>query len=142
VVFLVRKGSYSTFTIVNIRKIWERKAKIRKTWSMTTKKRSSEILAGKMGKNVVQKSWLAKKCSVPPNSAPGLRHCDTHSDNQQGKWDMFGEIVLGKCPGRKLSGASGGNVLGGISGGDVRVPSRNGIREIWSPYISAIFHSA
>jgi len=24
--------------------------------------------------NVIQKSWSAKKFSVPPNSAPGLRH--------------------------------------------------------------------
>src|SRR6218665_2658544 len=43
VVFLVRKGSYTTFNIVKIREIWEKKGKIRKTWSMT-KKRSSEIL--------------------------------------------------------------------------------------------------
>src|SRR6218665_959946 len=50
VVFLVRKGSYrgsTTFNIVKIRKIWEKKGKIRKTWSMT-KKMSSEILALKM----------------------------------------------------------------------------------------------
>src|SRR6218665_2411076 len=77
-VFLVRKGSYTTFNIVNIRKIWEKKGKIRKTWSMT-KKRSSEILAVKMEffqkKTSLQKSWAAKKLSVPPNSAPGLRHC-------------------------------------------------------------------
>jgi len=25
--------------------------------------------------NVIQKSWSAKKLFVPPNSAPGLRHC-------------------------------------------------------------------
>jgi len=25
-------------------------------------------------KNVLQKSWAAKKFLVPPNSAPGLRH--------------------------------------------------------------------
>jgi len=74
----VRKGSYTTFNIVKIRKIWEKKGKIRKTWSMT-KKRSSEIFAVKTGifcgKNVIQKSWSAKKMSVPQNSAPGLRHC-------------------------------------------------------------------
>ena len=45
-VFLVRKGSYRTFNIVKIRKIWEKKEKIRKTWSMT--KRSSEIFVVKM----------------------------------------------------------------------------------------------
>ena len=50
VVFLVRKGPYTAFNIVKIRKIWEKKWKIRKTWSMTReKKRSSEILAVKMG---------------------------------------------------------------------------------------------
>src|SRR6218665_2030391 len=42
-----------------------------------TKKRSSEILGMKMEilseKNVFQKFWSAKKFSVPPNSAPGLR---------------------------------------------------------------------
>ena len=35
VVFLVRKGSYTTFNIVKKGKIWEKKGKIRKTWSMT-----------------------------------------------------------------------------------------------------------
>src|SRR6218665_2997362 len=43
-----------------------------------TKKKSSEIFGVKMeifsGKNVIQKSWSAKIFSVPPNSAPGLRH--------------------------------------------------------------------
>jgi len=26
-------------------------------------------------RNVIQKCWAAKNISVPPNSAPGLRHC-------------------------------------------------------------------
>jgi len=43
-----------------------------------TKKRS-EILAVKMElfseKNLIQKFWSVKRMSVPPNSAPGLRHC-------------------------------------------------------------------
>src|SRR6218665_2108411 len=34
-VFLVRKWSYTTFDIVNIRKMWEKKGKIRRTRSMT-----------------------------------------------------------------------------------------------------------
>src|SRR6218665_386482 len=37
-VFLVRKGSYTTFNIVKTQKMWEKKGKIRKTWSMTKKK--------------------------------------------------------------------------------------------------------
>src|SRR6218665_594661 len=37
VVFLLRKGSYTTFNIAKIRKIWEKKGKIRKNWSMTKK---------------------------------------------------------------------------------------------------------
>src|SRR6218665_3223585 len=75
-VFLVRKGSYTTFrlNIVKIRKIWEKKGKIRKTWLMNNK-RPSEIFALKMEifsrrKNVVQKSWSANKFSVAPNSPP------------------------------------------------------------------------
>src|SRR6218665_2539154 len=43
-VFLVGKGSTTTFNIVEIRKIWEKNGKIRKMRSMT-KKRSSEIFA-------------------------------------------------------------------------------------------------
>jgi len=78
VVFLAKKGSYTTFKTVKIRRIWKKKGKIRKTWSMT-KKRSSEFLGVKTGnsfeKSVFQKSWSAKNFSVPPNSAPGLRHC-------------------------------------------------------------------
>src|SRR6218665_234398 len=46
-VFLVRKWSYTTFNIVNIRKMWEKKGKIRRTRPMT-KKRSSEIFTLKM----------------------------------------------------------------------------------------------
>src|SRR6218665_2503898 len=46
-VFLVRKWSYTTFNIVNIRKMWEKKGKIQGTRSMT-KKRSSEIFTLKM----------------------------------------------------------------------------------------------
>jgi len=38
VVFLVRKGPYTTFNIGKIRKIWEMKGKIQKTWAMTRKK--------------------------------------------------------------------------------------------------------
>ena len=37
VVFLVRNGSYTTFNIVKIRKIWEKNWKIWKIWSMTKK---------------------------------------------------------------------------------------------------------
>jgi len=36
-VFLVGKGSYTTFNIVQIREIWEKKKENRKTWSMTKK---------------------------------------------------------------------------------------------------------
>src|SRR6218665_2643672 len=56
-----------------------KKVKIRKTWLMTKKMRSSEFLDVKMGifspQKVIQKFWYAKKFSVPPNSAPGLRPC-------------------------------------------------------------------
>src|SRR6218665_2290182 len=78
--FLVRKGSYTTFNIVKIRKIWEKKGKIRKTRSMTKKEKKSEIFTLKVKmffrkktsfRNVGQRKIL----SVPPNSAPGLRHC-------------------------------------------------------------------
>src|SRR6218665_3563147 len=47
-VFLVRKGSCTTFSRAKIRKIREKRGKIRQTWSMT-KKRSSQIFAAKMG---------------------------------------------------------------------------------------------
>src|SRR6218665_2855580 len=64
-----------TFNIANIGKIWEMKEKIRKIWSMTKRKKSSEIFAAKNGKfspkNVIQKSWVRRKnFPSPPNSAP------------------------------------------------------------------------
>src|SRR6218665_2205481 len=46
-VFLVRKWSYTTFNKVNIRKMWEKKEKTRRTRSMA-KKRSSKIFTLKM----------------------------------------------------------------------------------------------
>src|SRR6218665_335394 len=78
-VFLMRKGSYTTFNIVKTRKIWERKGKIRKTWS-TTKSRSSEMLGAKMKISFPKKTSFRnlgprKISPSPPNSAPGLRHC-------------------------------------------------------------------
>ena len=47
--FCCEERAYTTFrpNIVKIRKIWEKKGKIRKTWSMT-KKKSSEIFAVKL----------------------------------------------------------------------------------------------
>src|SRR6218665_1304611 len=71
-VFLVRKWSYTTFNIVNIRKMWEKKGKIRRTRSMT-KKRSSEIFTLKM--EIFPEIGPQKNVCVPPNSAPGLRPC-------------------------------------------------------------------
>src|SRR6218665_1126214 len=71
-VFLVRKWSYTTLNIVNIRKMWEKKGKIRRTRSMT-KKRSSEILSLKM--DIFSEIGPHKNFLVPPNSAPGLRPC-------------------------------------------------------------------
>jgi len=38
VVFLVKKGSYTTFKRVKIWRIWKKKGKIRNTWSMTKKR--------------------------------------------------------------------------------------------------------
>src|SRR6218665_1229368 len=76
VVFLLKKGSYTTFNKVKIRKI-------RKTWSMTKKWVIRNFLRENgnfFRKNVIHKSWFAKKFSVPPNSAPGLRHCQTGSN--------------------------------------------------------------
>src|SRR6218665_2958744 len=73
-VFLVRKGLCTICNKVKIRKIREKRGKIRKTWPMT-KTRSSEIFAGKM--KLFQKkttSWSVKNLSFPPNSAPGFRH--------------------------------------------------------------------
>ena len=68
-VFLVRKGSYTTFNTVKIRKIPEKRGKIENTRSMT-KKRSSEIFTLKMDifpeKNVIQKSWAATNFFASP----------------------------------------------------------------------------
>jgi len=47
-VFLVKKGSYTTLQIAKIWNILKKIRKIRKSWSMTKKKRSSEILGVKM----------------------------------------------------------------------------------------------
>src|SRR6218665_3704588 len=61
VVFLVKKGSYTTSNKVKIRKI-------RKTWSMTKKKviRNFGRENGNFfGKNVIQKSGSAKKFPSP-----------------------------------------------------------------------------
>src|SRR6218665_3888659 len=71
-VFLVRKWSYTTFNTVNIRKMWEKKEKIRRTKSMT-KKRSSEIFTLKM--EIFPEIGPRKNFVVPPNSAPALRPC-------------------------------------------------------------------
>src|SRR6218665_186581 len=62
-VFLVRKWSYTTFNIVNIRKMWEKKGKIRRTRSMT-KKRSSEIFTLKM--DIFPEIGPRKNFLVPP----------------------------------------------------------------------------
>src|SRR6218665_390250 len=62
-VFLVRKWSFTTFNIVNIRKMWE------KTRSMTRKKviRNFYPENGNFSpKKVIQKSWVAKIFLVPP----------------------------------------------------------------------------
>src|SRR6218665_3834747 len=63
-VFLVRKWSYTTFTIINIRKMWEKKGKIRRTRSMTKKKRSSEIFTLKM--EIFPEIGPRKNVLVPP----------------------------------------------------------------------------
>src|SRR6218665_2466158 len=78
-VFAVRKGSCTTSNIVKIRKIWEKKGKIRKTWSMT-KKKVIRNFCHENGNFVPQKTAIcnldpAKNFSVSPNSTPGLRHC-------------------------------------------------------------------
>ena len=68
VLFVVKKGSYTTFYTVKLRRIWKKGVKIRKTWS-TAKKRSSEFLGVKMEiffrKKVIQKFWSMKNFSVP-----------------------------------------------------------------------------
>src|SRR6218665_974892 len=61
--FLVRKWSYTTFNIVNIRKMREKKGKIRRTKSMT-KKRSSEIFTLKM--DIFPEIGPRKNFLVPP----------------------------------------------------------------------------
>src|SRR6218665_1534831 len=71
-VFLVRKWSYTTFNTVNIRKMREKKGKIRRTRSMT-KKRSSEIFTLKM--EIFPEIGPRKNFLVPQNSALGLRPC-------------------------------------------------------------------
>src|SRR6218665_1875785 len=65
-VFLVRKGSCTTFSRAKVQKIREKRGNIRKTWSMT-KKRSSEICAAKM-EFFKQNRHLGrrKNFSVPP----------------------------------------------------------------------------
>src|SRR6218665_3193210 len=70
VVSLVKKGSYTTFKAVKIRRIWKKKGKIRKTWSMT-KEKIIRIFGRENGnfvpkKPLIQKSWSAKFFSVPP----------------------------------------------------------------------------
>src|SRR6218665_3832302 len=54
---------YTTFNIVNIRKMWEKKGKIRRTRSMT-KKRSSEIFTLKM--EIFPEIGPRKNFLVPP----------------------------------------------------------------------------
>src|SRR6218665_3186147 len=78
-VFLMRKWSYTTFNIVNIRKMWEKKGKIQRTRSMT-KKRSSEMFTLKMDiftlkMEIFPEIGPRKIFWSPPNSAPGLRPC-------------------------------------------------------------------
>src|SRR6218665_1909196 len=62
--------------IVKIRKIREKRGKIRKTWSMTKKKkRSSEIFAAKMEKFFRKNVILVGEKKFPsPQFAPGFRH--------------------------------------------------------------------
>src|SRR6218665_3840209 len=66
---------HTTFNIVNIRKMWEKKGKIRRTRSMT-KKRSSEIFTLKM--EIFLEIGPRRIFLVPPNSAPGLRPCSLY----------------------------------------------------------------
>ena len=64
-VFLVRKGSCTTFIRAKIRKTREKRGKIRRTWSMT-KKRSSEIFCAKMGIFLKKSSsWSSKTFPYP-----------------------------------------------------------------------------
>ena len=71
--FLVRKWSYTAFNIVNIRKMWEKKGKIRRTKSMTKKKGHQKFLPWKW--TFFLKLGREKIFLSPPNSAPGLRPC-------------------------------------------------------------------
>src|SRR6218665_2393628 len=85
VVFLVKKGSYMTFNTVKIRRIWEKKGKIRRTWWMT--KKVIRIFGRENGNffenNVIQKSWAAKNVFVPQTrrqvSATDDSYADTHT---------------------------------------------------------------
>src|SRR6218665_1816062 len=70
-VFLVRKGSYTTFNIVKIWNIWEKRGNIRKTWSMTKEK----VIRNFCRENGNFSEILVReKMFRPPNLAPGLRH--------------------------------------------------------------------
>src|SRR6218665_2647324 len=75
-VFLVRKWSYTTFNIVNIRKMWEKKRKIRKTRSMTKKGHFYPENGNFFPKKTSFRNLGPRKnVLAPTNSAPGLRHC-------------------------------------------------------------------
>src|SRR6218665_1661024 len=69
------EGSCTTFNKVKIQKISENS----KNLVSMTKKRSSEMFAAKMEIFSEKSSWSAKNFSVPPNSAPGFRHCSRAS---------------------------------------------------------------
>src|SRR6218665_1216629 len=65
--FLVRKGSYATFNIVKKRKMWEKKGKIRKTWSMTKRViRNGNFFR----KNVIQKIIMLRPPKLGARSSP------------------------------------------------------------------------
>src|SRR6218665_75712 len=94
-VFLVRKWSYTTFNIVNIRKMWEKKGKIQRTRSMT-KKRSSENFPLKM--EIFPEIGPRKNFWSPPNSAPGLRPCLylSHIFIVVSRWSAT-VLIVGRC---------------------------------------------
>src|SRR6218665_1880877 len=71
---MVKRGSFTTFNTV-------RKRKIRKTWSMT-KTKSSEIFGVKMEIFPEKSHSVPRKIVPPPNSAPGLRHCERGATNR------------------------------------------------------------
>src|SRR6218665_2347009 len=77
---------YTTFNIVNIWKMWEKKGKIRRTRSMT-KKRSSEIFTLKM--EICPEIGPRKNFLPPPNSARGLRPCKIVSVSKPVIGDVF-----------------------------------------------------